>query len=128
MRAASARSTETFPTKIDAWLVLLVSAGVIAAFAGAAAAWQADPAEAKFALWVIVSSWMLVAVLGLPCRYTLTEDELVVRSGIVRWRIPYAEITAIAPSREVWAAPVMSLQRVKITHGGGRSMSRTARC
>jgi hypothetical protein len=43
MRAASARSTETFPTKIDAWLVLLVSAGVIAAFAGAAAAWQANP-------------------------------------------------------------------------------------
>ena len=122
MRDLPATSTETFPTKIDAWLVLLVVAGFVAAFAGAAAMWRNYPAEAKFALWVMVSSWALIAVVCAPCRYTLDEDHLVVRSGIVRWRIAYTDVTDIAPSREIWAAPAMSLQRVKIRYGSGRSM------
>ena len=57
-----------------------------------------------------------------PCRYTLAKDHLVVRTGIVRWRIAYTDVTDIAPSREIWAAPAMSLQRVKIRYGSGRSM------
>jgi hypothetical protein len=47
-------------------------------------------------------------------------EQLVVRGGILRYRIPYADITDIAPSREIWAAPALSLQRVEISHGPGR--------
>lgn len=110
----------TFPTKVDAWLLLVIAGAFVATIASVYTAYRTDPAEARFALLVIGASWALIAALGFPCEYTLADDHLIVRSGLVRWRIPYADITDIAPSREIWAAPAMSLQRVKISYGRGQ--------
>ena len=52
----------------------------------------------------------------MPCRYTLEADHLLIRCGLIRQRIAYRDITAIAPSRSVLSAPALSLQRVKISY------------
>jgi hypothetical protein len=111
-------SEETFPTKVDAWLVLAAVGGIAAALAGAIAALETAPAESLFGLTVTAFTVLLVSLVGIPCEYTLADDHLLIRSGVVRWRIPYAEITAVAPSRSLWAAPAMSLRRVKVSYRG----------
>ena len=40
LRDPPAAGTATFPTKIDAWLVLIIVIGFLVAFAGAVAAWR----------------------------------------------------------------------------------------
>lgn len=53
-----------------------------------------------------------------PCTYTLTDTHLVIRSGLFRQRIAYRDITAVAASGSVWAAPALSLRRVWIDFAG----------
>jgi hypothetical protein len=107
----------TFPTKVDVWLLLVIAGALVATLASVYTAYRTDPAEARFALLIGGATWALVAALCVPCDYTLAEDRLIVRGGILRYRIPYADITDIAPSREIWSAPALSLQRVKISYG-----------
>lgn len=61
---------------------------------------------------------LVILLAGIPCQYTLADDRLLVRSGVVRWRIPYVQITDIEPSRSLWSAAAMSLPRVKVSYGG----------
>ena len=60
-------------------------------------------------------------MLLVPCRYTLESDHLLIRCGLIRQRIPYRDITAITPSRSLWSAPALSLQRVKLSYGRSSS-------
>ena len=67
----------TFPTKVDAWLLLVIAGAFVATIASVYAAYRTDPAEARVALLVIGASWALVAALCVPCYYTLAEDQLI---------------------------------------------------
>ncbi|MCU0974954.1 MAG: PH domain-containing protein [Steroidobacteraceae bacterium] len=108
----------TFPTKVDAWLVLAAAGGIAAALAGAVAALETNPIESLIGFGVTAFMVLLVFLVGVPCEYTLADDHLLIRSGVVRWRIPYADITDVAPSRSLWAAPAMSLTRAKVSYRG----------
>ena len=111
-------NTETFPTRVDAWIVLAAAGGFAAALAGGFAALETNPAEAPFALGFLGFLVLLTFLVGFPCRYTLTADHLLIQFGVVRQRIPYADITDVAPSHSLWAAPAMSLRRVEISYRG----------
>ncbi len=63
---------------------------------------------------------MSVLILGwlrFSTHYTFEERVLVVRSGPMRARIPYARITRVEHSRSILAAPAWSLYRLMITYG-----------
>lgn len=111
-------NTETFPTKIDAWIVLAAAGGLAAALAGGFTALETNPDEAVFAFGLAAFLVLLTFLVGFPCRYTLTDDHLLIQFGVVRQRISYADITDVAPSRALWAAPAMSLRRVKVRYRG----------
>lgn len=105
-------------SKVDAWLVLVL---VLALCAPLAQAWmlrEVAPRDALLALGVFAFTATLLGVLSLPCRYTLEADQLLIQSGVLRWRIRYADITSVRPSRALWSAPAFSLDRVRIDHGG----------
>ncbi len=110
--------TETFPTRVDAWLVLAAAGGVAASLAGGFAAMETNPGEAWFAFGLSAFLAALVFLIGIPCRYTLASDHLLIQSGLIRQRIAYADITDVVPSRSLWAAPAMSLRRVKVSYRG----------
>lgn len=59
----------------------------------------------------------IVLVLTVPCRYTLESDHLFIQCGILKKRIPYAEIRKIELSSNPLSAPALSLRRVKIFYG-----------
>jgi hypothetical protein len=111
-------SGETFPTRVDAWLVLATVGGIAAALLGGLATVETNPGESLFAFGLVAFMVALVFLVGLPCRYTLADDHLLIQAGVVRWRIRYADITDVAPSRSLWAAPAMSLTRVKVSYRG----------
>jgi len=53
--------------------------------------------------------------------YTLLSDQLVIRSGPFRFRVPFAEITSVCPTRNPISSPACSLDRLEIRYRGGRS-------
>lgn len=111
-------NSETFPTRVDAWLILAAAGGIVAALASGFAATKTNPDEAWFAFGFAGFLVLLTFLVGVPCRYTLADDHLLIQFGVVRQRIPYADITDVAPSRALWAAPAMSLRRVKVSFRG----------
>ena len=79
---------------------------------------QADGAMYLF----LMGAGVLVLTIALtyPCRYTILDDSLSIRCGIVFYQIPLNEIESVEPSGSWLSAPALSLQRVKV-----RSKNRT---
>ena len=98
-----------FFSRIDAWLVLSVGAAVGLCFY---LAWhlQRPPALAIAGLTVAA-----VVALTVPCKYTLKANHLAIRCGVLHWRLPYADIAGVAPSRSILSAPALSLKRVAVS-------------
>jgi len=108
----------TFRSKVDAWLVALVLASIGLTLFQAGRLLTVAPRESLLGLAIVAVTIVLIALLSVPCTYTLTATHLVVRSGIVRLRIAYGDISAVARSRSLWAGPALSLQRVKVSYAG----------
>ena len=102
-----------FPSRVDGWLIAVL---LLAMVSPLAAVWWVG-ADMVLALASVLVTLLVCGVLLVPCRYTLESDHLLIRCGLIRQRIPYRDITAITPSRSVWSAPALSLQRVKLSYG-----------
>lgn len=61
----------------------------------------------------------LLIVLFLPCHYTLDDEHLLVRSGILKKKIQYKGIKKIEPSTCLLSAPAFSLKRIRIESEDG---------
>jgi hypothetical protein len=64
----------------------------------------------------------LVLWVLLTTRYTLEGAHLGVRSGPFSWVIALKDIRAVTSTRDPHAAPALSLQRLRIDYGAGRSI------
>jgi hypothetical protein len=111
-------SDVTYPSRIDAWLIVLIGCTIGIVLTLALASYSHSPSESLLSLGVLAATLLFSALVGYPCNYTLTDAQLVIRSGLVRQRIAYRDITAIEPSRSPWAAPALSLRRVKVSFSG----------
>lgn len=69
-----------------------------------------------------VSLAALLLLVAWPVHYTLDEHQLVIRFGMMRARIPYAEIQEVSPSRSLLAGPALSRDRLLIRHRGGEAL------
>ena len=59
------------------------------------------------------------ALLTLPCHYTLTDDRLIIRCGVLTDEVPLRRIKHAEKSHSVWSSPALSLQRIKLTLDDG---------
>jgi hypothetical protein len=108
----------TFDSAVDPWLAVLLA--VVAALAPLflVAALAAEDAASAAAL--AGSALLIAAIMGglvWPVRYTCAPDALIVRSGLVRYRVPYGQIRTVAASRALWSSPALSLDRLRIDYG-----------
>jgi hypothetical protein len=62
-------------------------------------------------LWLLASTY-----------YRVSAGSLEVRSGPFRWSIPLNEITEVRKSRSVLSSPALSLDRMEVKYGRGRSI------
>jgi len=71
---------------------------------------------------VIVAVPAALLLLLIPVRYHLAPDQLVLRSGVLRWRIPVADILRARLVRNVWPAPALSMMRIRIEYQHGQKV------
>ena len=108
-----------YRSKKDWWLVGLVWAAVL------------DPVCAGLLLVLLpggssVVGWELlragvvigavVVVLTYPLDYEVTSDLLIARCGVMRWKVPLAEIQQVYPTRNPASAPTWSLDRLRVDY------------
>lgn len=110
----------TFPSKVDGWLAAALLAGVGVALiavlmAGAILPWPI--ALSVLAVGGVLPVWLLVST-----GYTLIDDQLVVKAGPFRWRVPIREIKSVTPTRSALSNPALSLDRLRIEYGDSRSI------
>lgn len=116
-------SSTRFRSKVDAWLALVLLASAIACLGLFVAALITASLLALLILspiillGVVLPAWLLRSTY-----YVLDERDLHVRSGPFRWTVPLEEIREVSPSRSPLAGPALSLDRLRIDYGPGRTI------
>ena len=111
-----------FVSKVDGWLIpvmVVTFAGMIWALISVmitATPWPVRIAVAVVTLLVL----LLLYSIFTRTHYTIEQGELRVVSGPFRWRVPIADIQSVTPTRSLWSAPALSLDRLRINYGNGR--------
>jgi hypothetical protein len=114
--------TETFRSKVDRWLVLILAASALLVLVGVgAAARTGEMSLAGAAATVLVAAGIPVWIFT-TTRYDLSGGTLLVRSGPFRWSIPVADIKSITPTNNPLSSPALSLDRLRIEYGQGRAV------
>lgn len=109
--AAAFQTMKMYRSKIDLWLIALLG-GVTTLLAWSV--WQSGHLLALIAMTI----WFAILALAIfPCSYTLTDDHLLIRTGVRKRRIAYADIRSVRRSGSILAAPALSLKRVEIRFG-----------
>jgi hypothetical protein len=109
-----------YPSKVDWWLVPLLCLPPVAAVAVVAAMALGGPrSELPFAIAVVAVVAGIYFGLVFPMRYGLGDDHLTVRSGLLRQRIPLADILEVRPTRNPLSSPALSLDRLYVKFGPG---------
>jgi len=120
----SGSSPQVFPSRVDRWLILLLVAAWGVSLVSVVSAVQAGgPPSVLFStLGLEVLVFGFVVWVFTTTRYTVGDGALAVRSGPFRWRIALEEITEIVPSRNPLSSPALSLDRLQVRYGRGRSI------
>ncbi len=112
-------SNVSFKSKLDGWLVWLVLAIVF--LPPLLIAWKTG--QYWVLLWMIPADCLVLAIMyGLyrQTHYTITDQQLLIRSGPISIKIPLSEITRIEPTRSALSSPAWSLDRLAISYSNGR--------
>ena len=57
---------------------------------------------------------ILTGMFTLPCRYTILNDALSIRCGILYYQVPLNEIERVEPSASLRSGPALSTRRVVV--------------
>lgn len=112
----------TFVSKRDWWIVALIWGGaLLALFAGVdQLSGPGSPAlRGAFSLLCVAIAVFMLWVLY-RTEYILTMEDLLVRCGPFRYRIPLAGVDSVTPSRNPLSSPACSLDRLLIKWADGR--------
>ncbi|HEX5760840.1 MAG TPA: PH domain-containing protein [Thermoanaerobaculia bacterium] len=112
----------TFRSRIDRWLVVVLLASfsipLLVILPLLALTDEVDRWSVLLVLALLALNALFVVWLFRSTYYVLTVDELLVRSGPFRWRVPLTAITRVRPSRSLLSAPALSLDRLEIRYDG----------
>lgn len=104
-----------YPSEIDLWIaVLLMVSPLITLGLGLYVLLDGNTRDAAILFATAALVTLVSAVFTLPCRYTIEEDLLRVRCGIIGFKIPLAEIERIEKSRSWLSGPALSIKRVAV--------------
>ncbi|HZT57137.1 MAG TPA: PH domain-containing protein [Pyrinomonadaceae bacterium] len=115
-----------YKSKKDWWLFGLVWGAVLVPLAvGLFNVLSGDAQLGWTLVRVGVGTGAAVVFTTYPLDYEIASDELVARSGFMRWRVPLGSIQEVGPSRNPASAPAWSLDRLRIEYvknGATRSL------
>ncbi len=109
-----------FASKVDTWLAVVLWGSLALMVATAVILWWFAPGWQRWTGMLSLAFVVgLCALVLFPLYYSLEKDLLLVRSGVLRTRIPYSEITKVEPSGNPLSSPALSLDRLHV-HAEGR--------
>ncbi|GDY34438.1 PH domain-containing protein [Acidovorax sp. NB1] len=113
-----------FVSKVDAWISgIAVAAGFTClSIAAPMVLFSTSSAERAVLAGVVLVTLVLPIWLLLDTNYTVTGEELRIRSGPFRWSIALSEVRAVSPSRSWLSSPALSLDRILVQYGVARSV------
>jgi len=112
-----------FRSKVDGWLAAVLLASIALLVAGLWTAHAQDgPLPVALALPILLLGAGLPLWILADTHYTVVGEELIVRSGPFRWRIALREIRSVTPTRDMLSSPALSLDRLRIEYGAGRTV------
>jgi len=113
-----------YPSRVDAWLVPLLALPF--AVGGIVIGVAPDLATRAIGIGVWVFYAIILGTLALPVRYTVAPEQLEIRAGMVRIRIPWERVIAMEPTRNPISSPALSLHRLEVRYtkpdGGERAI------
>ena len=113
-------NTVWYPSKVDWWLgLILIVLPLIALGTLVASLASGEATAVGSAVGMAVFTAALYGLLIIPIRYGLTQDDLIVRFGIVHYRIKLEAIQEVYPTRNPLSSPALSLDRLAIRTGTG---------
>ena len=120
---ASPAAEAIYRSAVDTWLYLVFGGGVLVAAMTAVIVFVLGdtPARCIAVLAAVVGAGLPIWILR-STSYTLTQTELIVRSGPLRRRLAIADIVAITPTTNPLSAPALSLDRLRIDARSGRTI------
>jgi len=115
--------SRVYRSKVD-WFVKLAALGLVLALLLAARTLQHHPGSGSWPVLAAVAclSLGLVAWTVLATYYTIDDACLRVRSGPFSWVIDLKDVESITPTRNPLSSPALSLDRLRIDYGRGRSL------
>jgi hypothetical protein len=112
----------TYSSKQDWWIVGLVRLSIAAMLVAVVGIWLSPaPLLTRLALcgWILAIAGFSLHVMHTTA-YDLTEEDLIVRAGIMRRRVPIDAILSVKPSRCLLSGPALSLDRLHVRYHGSR--------
>lgn len=112
-------ANQTFPSRIDLWLVALI-VGTLAQIAFLA--WSlraANPVGSAISACIIVFVACAGVYAMVPCRYRLGSERLEIQNGRYRDSIAYSDIRKLSRETSMDSAPALSIRRVRIEYRDG---------
>ena len=108
-----------YPSRVDSWLAVILIGAPLAVVATGAFAMTKSVGAGIVAIITGLVVGGVIAAFSIPCVYTLSDDSLNIKSGMLEDVVPLWKIRGAEKSNSVWSAPALSLRRVKITLDDG---------
>lgn len=113
-----------YPSRVDSWLAVIMGGTPLLVIAVGVFTLTKSVGAGIVAIVTGLVVGGVIAALSMPCVYTLTDDSLKIRSGLLEDEVPLRKIRGAEKSGSLWSAPTLSLRRVKVTlEDGARVIS-----
>jgi len=113
---------QSFPSKIDAWMAVLMAVLAVGVFIATPIELLTGAPHLKGPLLLGACVMLLPFWVLADTRYVLDHDQLLIRSGPFRWRIPITDITSVVATRDPASGPALSFDRLRVSYGRGRAI------
>lgn len=108
-----------YDSAVDWWVATLLMLAPLTSVVAGVFALMHNQFDAAMILFLCGAFTIVVTILvTLPCRYTLLDDTLNIRCGILCYSIPLDKIENVKQSSSWLSGPALSLRRVCVTAGG----------
>ena len=104
-----------YESAADWWLVsMLVATPLFAGCIGVYLVWIGQPTDATWLFLTGALAALMTVAFAVPCRYTILDDALSIRCGVLFYQVPLDQIVSVDKSSSWLSGPALSLKRIAV--------------